>query len=408
MKRYPLLTILAATLLTINECQAQILDKIERKVRNRVDRKIDRTIDKGLDKAEKGIDDAAKKEKPAAGKQAPAVTTQAKIDSRYDFVPGETALFSDDLQSDNIGDFPAHWNTNGSGEVVTLNGQPEKWLKIPHNTITYPENNKPLPENFTITFDLFYPEAGARPPITFGFSEHINPAKNKLAGKKLLYFKVDHIKDLVGSSTSIYSGREDNKSWPVNSAAGKPLRVSISVNKTRIRLYLEQDKVFDLPRAFEPASLRNNFHFRAVDILPAARQPFFVGNLRIAGGNSDFRSKLLAGEKITTTAILFDVNTAAIQPLSYGVIREIAMVMQENKALRLKITGHTDGDGSDNANMELSKRRADAIKKALEEQYGITAARLETEGKGESAPVADNSTAEGKSRNRRVEFTPLR
>ncbi|RPD38691.1 OmpA family protein [Chitinophaga barathri] len=407
MKPLHLLIPLGLLLINALESNAQILDRIERKVKNRVDRKVDKTIDKGLDKAEKGIDDATapKKDKPLKSnggvQTASPVTT---IDSRYDFIAGEKVLFSDDLTADKIGDFPSRWNTNGSGEVVTLNGQPEKWLKIPHNTITYPEINKVLPENFTIEFDLFYPEGNTRPPITFGFSENANPVKNKLAYKKLFYFRIDHVKNLVGSSTSIYSGREDNKSYPVNSMANKPVRVSISVNKTRIRLYLEQEKVFDLPRGFEPTILRSNFHFRAAEILPAAKESFFIGNLRVAEGSVDFRSRLLAGEKVSTTAILFDVNAASIKPQSYGIIREIGMILQENKEMHLNITGHTDSDGPDNANLELSRRRADAIKTALKKQYGIDLSRLQTEGKGESAPVADNNTTSGKAENRRVEF----
>lgn len=408
MKPLHLLTTLILILITTCESNAQILDRIERKVKSRVDRKIDKTIDKGLDKAEKGIDDAAKKEKAGKSVESESTLSSTTINSKFDFVPGEKALFSDDLAADNIGDFPARWNTNGSGEVVTLNGQSERWLKIPHNTITYPETNKALPENFTIEFDLFYPAGSTRPPITFGFSENSNPVKNKLAYKKLFYFKIDHVKNLVGSSTSIYSGREDNKSYPVNSMANKPLHVSISVNKTRIRLYLDQDKVFDLPRGFEPSVLRNNFHFRAAEILPAAKQSFFVGRLRIAEGATDFRSKLLADGKVSTTAIVFDVNSASIKPQSYGVIREVAMAMQENKGMRLKITGHTDSDGADKANIDLSKRRAEAIKSALKAQHNIDLSRLETAGKGASAPVADNNSADGKAKNRRVEFEVLR
>lgn len=408
MKPLYLLAAMGILLIAAGDSNAQILNRIERKVKNRVNSKVDKTIDKGLDKTEKGIEGAAQKDKTVKPGESAQAPSQMVVDSKYDFVPGEKVLFRDDLAAGNIGDFPARWNTNGSGEVVTLDGQPERWLKIPHNTVSYPEINKVLPENFTIEFDLFYSKASTRPPLTFGFSENSNPVKNKLASKKLFYFRIDHVKDLVGSSTSIYSGREDNKSYPVNSMANKRLRVSISVNKTRIRLYLNQDKVFDLPRAFEPASLRNNFHFRAAEILPAAKQPFFVGNLRIAEGSTDFRSKLLAGEKVSTTAILFDVNAARIKPQSYGIIREIGMIMQENKEMRLKITGHTDSDGAENANRELSRRRSEAIKIALKDQYGIDPARLETEGKGESMPVAENNSPDGKAENRRVEFAVIR
>ena len=69
--------------------------------------------------------------------------------------------------------------------------------------------------------------------------------------------------------------------------------------------------------------------------------------------------------------------------------------------------GHTSSDGDDNANMELSKKRAAAVKELLVTEFGIDASRLETEGKGETKPIADNKTKEGKMANRRVEFIKL-
>ena len=75
--------------------------------------------------------------------------------------------------------------------------------------------------------------------------------------------------------------------------------------------------------------------------------------------------------------------------------------------MKLKIVGHTDADGSDEANMKLSKDRAEAVKKALIDIYNISAERLQTDGKGESIPVGDNKTTDGKAQNRRVEFIKL-
>lgn len=431
LKRLPML-LLGALLLTAATGNAQILDRIERKVKNRVDRKVDRTIDKGLDKAEEGIDSASKgnkKPEPSTAKTEPSTggsktadtggemktvtlpatstTVVTSVNTKFDFVPGERVLFADDLSADPLGDFPARWNTSGSGEIVTLSGQSGKWLKIPDNTVTFPETNMVLPENFTIEFDLLYPAGSTRPPVTFGFAENSNPVKNKLNTKKILYFRIDNARNLLGISHNSYSGHEDNKEYPVNNMADKNIRVSISVSKARIRLYMGQDKIFDLPRAFDPATLRNNFHFRAAQISPAAKQPFYIANLRIAEGGSDLRSKLLAEGKVSTTGILFDVNAASIKPQSYGIIHEVATAMQENATMRLKIIGHTDNDGPDKSNLDLSQRRAEAVKKALKEQYGIDAGRLESEGKGESQPVADNNSAAAKAKNRRVEFVKM-
>ncbi|WP_265468757.1 OmpA family protein [Arenimonas daejeonensis] len=69
----------------------------------------------------------------------------------------------------------------------------------------------------------------------------------------------------------------------------------------------------------------------------------------------------------------------------------------------ISIEGHTDSQGADAANQALSQRRAEAVRRVLEDA-GLPSARLSASGRGESAPVADNATAEGRARNRRVEI----
>ena len=75
--------------------------------------------------------------------------------------------------------------------------------------------------------------------------------------------------------------------------------------------------------------------------------------------------------------------------------------------MKLRIVGHTDSDGDTAANQQLSEARAGAVRDALVSVYGIDAARLSVEGKGEADPVSDNNTPEGKARNRRVVFTKI-
>ncbi|MEL6276536.1 MAG: OmpA family protein, partial [Bacteroidota bacterium] len=71
--------------------------------------------------------------------------------------------------------------------------------------------------------------------------------------------------------------------------------------------------------------------------------------------------------------------------------------------VQLKIEGHTDADGTDDYNLDLSQQRSEAVKAALVKE-GITSSRMEAIGLGESTPIADNSTAAGKAKNRRVAF----
>src|SRR5262245_63724076 len=90
---------------------------------------------------------------PAQGASAP--TFQAY--SKFDFVPGEKVVAFEDFSQDAIGDFPARWNTDGSGEIVTVAGKTGRWLKFTKPGFFTPEFITELPDNFTMEFDLTVP-----------------------------------------------------------------------------------------------------------------------------------------------------------------------------------------------------------------------------------------------------------
>ena len=82
-------------------------------------------------------------------------------------------------------------------------------------------------------------------------------------------------------------------------------------------------------------------------------------------------------------------------------------MLKDNPTVKVKIIGHTDSDGNATSNLDLSKRRAAAVRTALSSSFGVEAARLQTDGKGASEPASPNTSAEGKANNRRVEFIKL-
>jgi outer membrane protein OmpA-like peptidoglycan-associated protein len=110
--------------------------------------------------------------------------------------------------------------------------------------------------------------------------------------------------------------------------------------------------------------------------------------------------------KIVANGIRFDVGKATLKPESMGIINEVVDLMKEHSDLKFSVEGHTDSDGDDAFNMELSDKRAETVKTTMIEM-GIAADRLESKGWGESMPIADNSSPEGKANNRRVEFVKL-
>ena len=104
--------------------------------------------------------------------------------------------------------------------------------------------------------------------------------------------------------------------------------------------------------------------------------------------------------------IFFETDSFRLKSESYEQLREIVVFMQKNSKLVIEIGGHTDNQGSENYNLNLSTKRADAVVKYLVDN-GIAASRLKGKGYGFSNPIADNSTDEGKARNRRTEFKIL-
>ena len=103
------------------------------------------------------------------------------------------------------------------------------------------------------------------------------------------------------------------------------------------------------------------------------------------------------------TGIQFETGKDVIKPSSYGVLNNVAEIMQENPSYKLKIEGHTDDQGDDVKNKILSQKRAEAVLKYLESKK-VEANRMTAEGFGEERPIADNKTAAGRAKNRRVEF----
>jgi outer membrane protein OmpA-like peptidoglycan-associated protein len=102
--------------------------------------------------------------------------------------------------------------------------------------------------------------------------------------------------------------------------------------------------------------------------------------------------------------VYFSFNSAELREESEPTLREIAELMRKRADWRLSIEGHTDNIAGDAFNLELSKRRAAAVKNALVTRYGISTSRLMTNGHGRSQPVDTNDTEEGRARNRRVEL----
>ncbi|MBK8943813.1 MAG: OmpA family protein [Ignavibacteriae bacterium] len=109
------------------------------------------------------------------------------------------------------------------------------------------------------------------------------------------------------------------------------------------------------------------------------------------------------GEKLSFSNIQFEVNSDIITKHSKSILDQVKYVLTKMSDIDVEIQGHTDNDGDEYSNQFLSEKRALSVKNYLV-QKGISVHRLTTAGFGESQPIADNSTKEGKAQNRRIEF----
>ncbi len=340
------------------------------------------------------------------------VKDDLEIYSKFDFVPGDELLFFDDFSQDFVGDFPSRWNTNGSGELVKINNSSNKWLKLisGSNTMYIPDVTN-LPEEFTLEFDMLTEGLNKKTSSQSYFkiiiSDNNTFDKNRNFGMVEIPFCQFIAQGLIVENN--INGKREIRNIvkvDVRKQITQQNHVSIAVNKQRFRLWINESKYVDIPRLLAANTKMNSIklHLRGLDI---NKENLFVSNFKIAKGGIDLRRKLLAEGKISTNGILFDSGSANIQPQSLGIVRQISQVLIQDENIKLNIIGYTDADGPDDTNLKLSKARAAAVKEALVSIYKISAGRLTSDGKGETQPVGDNTTAAGKAKNRRVEFVKI-
>jgi len=123
--------------------------------------------------------------------------------------------------------------------------------------------------------------------------------------------------------------------------------------------------------------------------------------------NIRLKKKAKKGVVIRLQNIYFDTGKATIKPESYPILAKVAEFLQANPKAIVEIQGHTDSVGSESYNMSLSQARAEAVRDYLITHHSIEASRLIAKGYGETMPIADNTTREGRAMNRRVEFKVL-
>jgi outer membrane protein OmpA-like peptidoglycan-associated protein len=328
--------------------------------------------------------------------------------SKYDFIPGEKVILFDDFSQDAVGDFPALWTANAAGEINTLSIAPGNWFNLNSTDGNYfLLKNVDFPKNFIIEFDIVPKQTGGRIAaglILYSEDKYKEMDNNPHPGNSGIIISVEKAKWNTMGYKSSESTTIDGSSAVNPVEPEKVNHVIIWVQNRRLRIYHKSAKVLDMPTNLFDGTKLNRFCFR---LSRGASGGSYISNFRITDASPDMRSKLLTDGKLVTYGIYFDVNKDVIKPESYGTLKGIADILKENADVKVKIVGHTDSDGADAANMDLSKRRGASVKDALIKEFAIDAARLQSDGMGETQPIAPNDTPVNKALNRRVELLKL-
>lgn len=406
------------------QTEAQILRKLgktaERAAERTLNKNVEEKASKETDKAFDEVFNKKKKKQKNEEKQDESSNTNSetstsggtpensdlKVYRKFNFVPGDNVILFDDFSESNIGDFPNKWNTSSSGEIVSINNN--NAFLLPTEGLVMPYTNNKLPENFTIEFDVIADNISRYKAIIDDLHIIISNSTQTNWGKK--YAKiVMPLSQIVNSDIAIYSKGYANKTNGKSAFKTQKLlqdggyHVSIAVNNQRFRLWINEEKIFDLPRLFD----ENETKFFKLNTKNLDGNYLLIDNLRIASGGEDKRNDLITKGSMSTSGIYFKSGSSEILANSYGTLQTIAQILNENSSINVEIIGHTDSDGSEDNNLELSKKRAEAVKQVFHNEFGIKNSRMQTNGKGEKEPIQSNDTAEGKAQNRRVEFKKI-
>ncbi|MGE0554131.1 MAG: OmpA family protein [Gemmatimonadales bacterium] len=320
--------------------------------------------------------------------------------ANYDFVPGDSILFYDDYRNDRVGNFPrrlefieGNWEIVSSGDARFLRATSAGLIKIP-----LPDT---LPDRFTVEFMVNTTHGNSYVYLTTGPAFH-GPDRSYQGSAVVVRSTnagITPVRNAGPEAMTLY--QQDLLRKFRNERTAMPIR--IMADGDYMKVYLQEHRVANVPNAVFPRT--DALYLAASSVTPEA--PGLIGPIRIAAGGRDLYDRLEADGRVATQGILFAVDSDRLRPESTPTLEEIGRMLQDHPDLRLTIEGHTDADGDADYNLDLSQRRAAAVKTFIVAEYKIDGSRLETAGFGESQPAADNGTPEGKQQNRRVELVRL-
>ena len=388
-------------------------DAAKRTVESNVDRKTSQAVDDAMNP-----DADRKSSKKSSSSDGDASYDEEEVEpqeenatyEQTDFVPGAVAFFEDNLQNEQMGEFPSKWDLiEGSTDVAIMKGK--KCIHFEPGTRIEPlmtNQQSYIPDVFTLEFDFW-----------------MNDPKTELSNCYELEFKDADGGDVyeirIGesysklevtcrfmSTTGDWRDSGGGKTWEMKKNDWN--HFAMSFNKRALKIYINNKRVINIPNC--KSAVRMKIH--QADWGGFHGNKNYMTNFRYAKGAMELYEQKVTDMsavekaiaetgKFVTNNILFETGKATLKPESMEEIQKVADYMKKNPTARFEVQGHTDNQGSDAVNDPLSQQRAQAVVDALE-KLGCDPFNMRAVGKGSHEPVADNKTDEGRAKNRRVEF----
>ena len=371
--------------------RAGLMDAVKQKVK-------DKTSQKAVEATDKAMEDTQKK---AAGKEgeggSPASAAKdadpggakgggafSSVSTKFDFVPGDSVLFLDDFTQDDLGEFPARWQLlSGTFEVAEMAGK--RWLRCTSTSGEIKMKTSGLPDLWTLEFDFY--------GVDLQGAIALNVEGRTKAGQQVWLARFPY----SNSTFNVLCGSIISNTPLEGMQAEGRHHVMFMGRGTGLKAYLDRQRVANIPDVSAQGVPEE------ITITLGAPSKPMIANVRFAQGPRPPKD-LLAEGKLVTHGILFDTGSDVVLPESAPVLRQVAGYLETNADVKLKITGHTDNVGTKDSNLDLSKRRAASVAKVLSTQFGVSAERFQSDGRGDSQPLSSNAKPEGRAMNRRVEF----
>ncbi len=357
--------------------------------------KAEEKIEKALDKPETDTTEVEQAQTaPAKPSGGTAASEDMALYTKYDFIPGDKVIFYDDLSGEEIGEFPSRWKlTEGVFEIVRQGS--ENYIMCTDEGYIAPKiASAPLPPKYTVEMEFY--SAGPDNRGHWFFIEWLDAEDDVIAEFAM--------KNNDGTSLTIQDNQIADKALPVDLGVGKHT-MRIMATASTIKCYIDNERVANVPavEGFAPVGFRVHMD----PWVDEPNNPMLMRGFRFAEGGKTLKQQLDETGRIITHGILFDSGSDRIKAESYKTLADIGRLLTEDPGLRLSIEGHTDSDGSDDYNLDLSQRRAASVRTYLMETYKTDGSRLEAKGWGETKPIDTNDTPEGKANNRRVELVKI-